>query len=267
MFIDKTKRVYPLPHPGHKWAFVTTACTQICIFACILAAYPAAYGQFQQALTQHATLLPTGQKEGELKGKCQPTLFIHFITWSHCTSTSVLIRCWFSMTQRRVLAAARKSADVIIQLVLLKSTNPSRRFIMYPSSTNHIVPFLSPFLHFTLLAVNLNSCTKWFQGASFCIVARRNFSVKTSGKFKVHPQNPKANHHGFYHMVVCFWVWSCRIGLERSSWFATIHFAVDSIIWCIIFCWPSMNISQPHYSLAPIKCCLVHCTWWLFYII
>lgn len=41
------------------------------------AAYPAAYGQFQQALAQHATLLPTGQKEGELKGKSStPSLFI-----------------------------------------------------------------------------------------------------------------------------------------------------------------------------------------------
>lgn len=29
------------------------------------AAYPAAYGQFQQALAQHATLLPTAQKEGK----------------------------------------------------------------------------------------------------------------------------------------------------------------------------------------------------------
>ena len=46
-------------------------------FSFIAAAYPAAYGQFQQALAQHATLLPTGQKEGELKGKSStPSLFI-----------------------------------------------------------------------------------------------------------------------------------------------------------------------------------------------
>lgn len=46
-------------------------------FYLFAAAYPAAYGQFQQALAQHATLLPTGQKEGELKGKSSnPSLFI-----------------------------------------------------------------------------------------------------------------------------------------------------------------------------------------------
>ena len=36
-----------------------------CYPTLLAAAYPAVYGQFQQALTQGATLLPTTQKEGE----------------------------------------------------------------------------------------------------------------------------------------------------------------------------------------------------------
>ena len=36
-----------------------------CYLTLLAAAYPAVYGQFQQALTQGATLLPTTQKEGE----------------------------------------------------------------------------------------------------------------------------------------------------------------------------------------------------------
>ncbi|PVD36508.1 hypothetical protein C0Q70_03492 [Pomacea canaliculata] len=43
-------------------------CVHACVFVCVCvfypAAYPAVYGQFQQALTQGATLLPTAQKEG-----------------------------------------------------------------------------------------------------------------------------------------------------------------------------------------------------------
>lgn len=43
-----------------------------------IAAYPAVYGQFQQALTQGATLLPTSQKEGE-KGPEGCNLFIYHL--------------------------------------------------------------------------------------------------------------------------------------------------------------------------------------------
>ena len=36
----------------------------MCFTLFLAATYPAAYGQFQQALAQHAAIIPTAQKEG-----------------------------------------------------------------------------------------------------------------------------------------------------------------------------------------------------------
>ena len=65
-------------------------------FYLFTAAYPAAYGQFQQALAQHATLLPTGQKEGELKGKSStPSLLISsmHLNWTSMDDDDITVEC------------------------------------------------------------------------------------------------------------------------------------------------------------------------------
>ncbi len=73
------------------------------------AAYPAAYGQFQQALAQHATLLPTGQKEGELKGKYHQPLLTIFISGDRAWTDS---HCWRPMLNIAVERWRRSFSDV-----------------------------------------------------------------------------------------------------------------------------------------------------------